>query len=256
MNLPYEGNEKLRELERRISQHEGLKTYWYCSNVNVIDRMGINDHGPVHIKIVANLALKILRLLRAGGLEPSVVKDHHLSPEEAEVIVVLAAALHDIGHIVHRENHEEFSITLAPRLIHELLGGLYEPGSRELAILTAETLHAIYAHKTEVEPLTVEAGVLKVADALDMEQGRARIPFQIGGITIHSVSAMAIDKVQVRRGKEKPIEIRVKMSNSAGIFQLDNLLKRKLEHSGIKDYFEINVEILEERKIVEQYRLS
>ncbi len=253
LNLPVEGNEKLAELERRISAHEGLKAYWYCSNVNVIDRMGINDHGPVHIKIVANLALKILRLLAAGGIEPSAVKHHKLSPADAEVIVVLAAALHDIGHIVHRENHEEFSIALSPPLIAELLAGLY--GERERAILTAEVLHAIYAHKTEVEPLTVEAGVLKVADALDMEQGRARIPFQIGGITIHSVSAMAIDKVQVRRGKEKPVEIKVKMSNSAGIFQLDNLLKRKLEHSGIKEHFEINVEIGEERKIVEQYRL-
>ncbi|MGQ9477424.1 MAG: HD domain-containing protein [Candidatus Bipolaricaulia bacterium] len=253
LNLPHSGNEKLRELERRISQHEPLKTYWYCSNVNVIDRLGINDHGPVHIKIVANLALKILRLLAASGVEPSVVKHHKLSPADAEVIVVLAAALHDIGHIVHRENHEEFSIALAPGLIRELIEGLYGP--REMAILTAEVLHAVYAHKTEIEPLTVEAGVLKVADALDMEQGRARIPFQIGGITIHSVSAMAIDKVQVRRGKEKPVELHIKMSNSAGIFQLDNLLKRKLEHSGIKDYFEINVEILEERKIVEQYRL-
>jgi metal-dependent HD superfamily phosphatase/phosphodiesterase len=253
LNLPHNGNERLAELERRISQHETLKAYWYCSNINVIDRLGINDHGPVHIKIVANIALKILRLLVASGIEPSAVKDHKLNQADAEVIVVLAAALHDIGHIVHREHHEEFSIAIAQVLLKELLEGLYE--ERERAIVTAEVLHAVYAHKTEVEPLTLEAGVLKVADALDMEQGRARIPFRTGGITIHSVSAMAIDKVQLRRGKERPVEIRVRMSNSAGIFQLDNLLKRKLEHSGIKDYFEINVEIQEERKIVEQYRL-
>lgn len=253
LNLPTEGNEKLAELERRIAAHERLKTYWYCSNINVINRMGINDHGPVHIKIVANMALRVLRLLVEGGIEPSAVRDHKLRPEDAEVILILAAALHDIGHIVHREHHEEFSISLAPGIIHELIDGLY--GEREQAIVAAEVLHAIYGHKTEIEPLTLEAGVLKVADALDMEQGRARIPFQTGGITIHSVSAMAIDKVQVRRGKEKPIEIRVKMANSAGIFQLDNLLKRKLERSGIKEYFEIRVEIQEERKIVEQYQI-
>lgn len=253
LNLPRSGNEKLAELEQRIGDHEALKTYWYCSNVNVIDRLGINDHGPVHIRIVANIALRILRLLMQSGLEPSAVKGHKLSQSDAEVIVVLAAVLHDIGHIVHREHHEEFSISIAPAIIGELLAGLYD--ERELAIITAEVLHAIYAHKTEVEPLTLEAGVLKVADALDMEQGRARIPFRTGGITIHSVSAMAIDKVRLGRGKERPVEIRVKMSNSAGIFQLDNLLKRKLEHSGIKDYFEIKVEIGEERKIVEQYRI-
>ncbi len=45
------------------------------------------------------------------------------------------------------------------------------------------------------------------------------------------------------------------MANSAGIFQLDNLLKRKLERSGIKEHFEIRVEIQEERKIVEQYQI-
>lgn len=253
LNLPVKGNERLAELERRIAAHEELKTYWYCSNINAIDRMGINDHGPVHIKIVANMALKILRLLVESGAEPSVVRDHHLASQDAEVIVVLAAVLHDIGHIVHRTNHEEFSISIAPGIIKELLEGLY--GERERAIITAEVLHAIYAHKTVVEPLTLEAGVVKVADALDMEQGRARIPFRSGGISIHSVSAMAIDRVQVRRGKEKPVEIRVKMANSAGIFQLDNLLRRKMERSGIKDYFEINVEIQEERKIVEQYQI-
>jgi len=253
LNLPTAGNEKLAEIERRIEAHEALKTYWYCSNINAIDRMGINDHGPIHVKIVANMALKILRLLRESGIEPSVVRDHKLTPEDAEVVIILAASLHDIGHIVHRDHHEEFSISIAPGIIHELLEGLY--GERERAIITAEVLHAIWGHKTAVEPLTLEAGVLKVADALDMEQGRARIPFKTGGITIHSVSAMAIDKVQVRRGKEKPVEIRVKMANSAGIFQLDNLLRRKMERSGIKEYFEINVEIQEERKIVEQYRI-
>ncbi len=253
LNLPIKENEKLAELEQRIAVHERLKAYWYCSNVNAIDRLGINDHGPVHIKIVANMALKILRLLGEAGIEPSAVRDHCLAPQDAEVIVILGAALHDIGHIVHRENHEEFSIALAPPIIGELLAGLY--ADREQAIITAEVFQAIYGHKTEVQPLTIEAGVLKVADALDMEQGRARIPFTTGGITIHSVSAMAIDKVQVRRGQERPIEIRVKMANSAGIFQLDNLLKRKLERSGIKQWFEIRVEIQEERKIVEQYQI-
>ncbi len=254
LNLPLDDNPKLAELERRIEAHRALNAYWYCSNINAVNRLGINDHGPVHVKIVARLALQILRLLRAAGLEPSVVRDHKLTHQDAEVIVALAACLHDIGHIIHRDHHEEFSLMLAPRLIRELLEGLYP--ERELAIITAEVLHAIWAHKTEIEPLTLEAGVLKVADALDMEQGRARIPFKTGEVTIHSVSAMAIDRVRVRPGKAKPVEIRIRMSNSAGIFQLDNLLRRKLERSGLKEYFEINVEIREEeRKIVEQYRI-
>jgi len=254
LQLPVGGNLKLKALVERIDKDAQLQTYWQCSNMIAIDRLGINDHGPIHIKIVCNLALKILRLLVSQGIQTSVERDYKLSSDDAEVIVVLTGCLHDIGHIVHREGHEEFSVALAVPIIEKLLSGLYE--GREKAIMTSETLHAIYAHKTEVRPLTLEAGVVKVADALDMEEGRARIPFAKGSPTIHAVSAMAIEKVRVRRGDEKPVCIEVSMSNSAGIFQLDNLLKPKLINSGIKEYFEIRAEITgKEKKIVSHYEI-
>lgn len=254
LNLPAGDNAQLKELLARINAHTRLQTYWQCSNVIAVDRLGINDHGPVHIKIVCNLALKLLRLLVEQGIPPSVERDYGLTAHDAEVVVVLAGCLHDIGHIVHRDGHEQFSVALAQPLIAELLRGLYD--EREQAILTSETLHAILAHDTPVRPLTLEAGVLKVADALDMEQGRARIPFQKGSLSIHAVSAMAIEKVQVRPGDERPICIEITMSNSAGIFQLDNLLKPKLLHSGIQHYFEIRAQITgQEKKIVTRYEL-
>lgn len=254
LNLPIQGNRKLAEIIKRIDAHVKLNTYWYCSNINAIDRLKMNDHGPVHIKIISNLALKILRLLTGSGIRTSVELNHRLSREDAEIIVVLTTCLHDIGHIVHRENHEEFSVALAPEILEDLLKGLYP--EREKAIITAEALHAIYAHKTEIEPLTLEAGVAKIADALDMEQGRARIPFAKGEPTIHAVSAMAIEKVQIKKGETKPVLINIRMSNSAGIFQLDNLLKPKLQYSGIKDYFEIRAQVTgEEKKIIEKYEI-
>ena len=254
LNLPINNNSKLKTLVERLDSHVPLQTLWTCSNVNAIDRMGINDHGPIHIKIVCNLALKILRLLMEQDIKTSVVTNHLLTNEDAELIVVLAGCLHDIGHIVHRIHHEDFSVALAPPLISELLSGLYE--EREKAIITSEALHAIYAHRTEVPPLTLEAGILKVADALDMEEGRARIPFSMGSPTIHAVSALAIEKVRVRKGDEKPVCIEIRMSNSAGIFQLDSLLKPKLQNSGIKEHFEIHAEITgEEKKIVSRYEI-
>jgi len=255
LNLPIRGNERLGEVVTRIDASVRLSTLWAASNVMVIDRMHINDHGPVHIKIITNIALKLLRLLIAGGVSPSVVADHNLTPEDAEVIVVLASVLHDIGHVVHRHKHEELSLILAPPLIRELLTGLYpeEPAT----VLEGEVLHAIHAHRREIAPLTVEAGVVKVADALDMEAGRARIPFTAGEPTIHSVSAMAIKKVRIMKGDERPVKIHVEMSNSAGIFQLDNLLREKLKRSGIAPYFEVIGEILgEEKKIVERYTIE
>jgi metal-dependent HD superfamily phosphatase/phosphodiesterase len=255
LNVPARGNRALTAVIERIDASTRLATLWTASNIMVIDRLHINDHGPVHIKIITNIALKLLRLLIEGGITPSVVTDHHLSQECAEVIVVLAAVLHDIGHVVHRDDHEAHSLILAPPLIQDLLHDLYS--EQEIAILEGEILHAIYAHRRDIRPLTVEAGVVKVADALDMEAGRARIPFVAGETTIHSVSAMAIEKVQILKGEKRPVKIHVKMSNSAGIFQLDNLLREKLKQSGIAQYFEVIGEIVgEEVKIVERYTIE
>ena len=44
----------------------------------------------------------------------------------------------------------------------------------------AEALHAIIGHRRRGDPLTIEAGVVRVADALDMEHGRSRVPFEAG----------------------------------------------------------------------------
>lgn len=255
LNIPTHGNERLEKVVARIDASERLSTLWAASNVVAIDRMHINDHGPVHVKIVANIALKLLRLLLEGGVTPSIVADHHLQEEDAEVVVVLAAALHDIGHVIHRHNHEELSLVLAPGLIEEFLAGIYTV--REATIIEGEVLHAIHAHRRDIQPLTVEAGVVKVADALDMESGRARIPFTAGEMTIHSVSAMAIKKVRIGKGEDRPVRIEIEMANSAGIFQLDNLLREKLKTSGIAQYFEVIGEIAgEEKKIVNRYTIE
>ncbi len=217
--------------------------------------MGINDHGPVHIRIMTNIGLKLLRLLIAGGVAPSVVADHGLTNDDAEVVVVLACVLHDIGHVIHRDEHELLSLVLAGPLIDRFLESLYDP--RATALIKGEVLHAIYAHQREIKTLTIEAGVVKVADALDMESGRARIPFEIGGPTIHSVSAMAIRKVRLERGEERPIKISVEMSNSAGIFQLDSLLRQKLENSTLSPYVEVEANVVgDEEKIVQKYSID
>jgi hypothetical protein len=257
LNVPVKQNEKLAAVVKRVDENIKLNTFWYCCNINAINRMGINDHGPVHIRIVSNIALKILRMLMEKGVQTSVEKDHQMTKDDAEVIVVLAACFHDLGHIVHRLHHEPFSVSIAIEMLPSLLNGIYE--EREKAIVISEVLHAIYAHDTDVPPLTLEAGVLKIADALDMEEGRARIPFKAGTATIHAVSALAIDDVQLKDGQKKLVCIEIAMNNSAGIFQIDNLLKPKLKNSGIAEYFELHVQIIGdgtgEKKIVERYEI-
>ena len=246
-NIPFEGNKKLEKLISRVGRDKVLNTLLRMSNINAIDRLGYNDHGPVHIKIIANLGLKIIRLFSKKRIVPSIVKNYGLKNEDAEIVVVLAAILHDIGHAVHRERHETLSTLFALPIIDNLLGGIYKK-VEEKTIIKYETLQAIYSHEPEIKPLTIEAGVVKVADALDMEKGRARIPYQIGRINIHSTSAMAIEKVEVMEGKEKPLRIVILMSNPAGIFQIDELLKEKIRTSGIEKMLEVEAKILKEGK--------
>ncbi len=251
-SVPVENNEKLRAVVERIKKDEELNTLWKASNIVAIDRLGFNDHGPVHVKIVANLALKMLRILVKRGQIPGIVKNYGMGNEDAEVVVVLAAALHDIGHAIHREDHENNSVFLASPIIDRLLEGIYE--GEKKTVMKVEILHAIFSHRASVMPLTLEAGIVKIADALDMEEGRARIPFEIGKVNIHSVSAMAIRKVEVEEGDNKPLKIKISMRNSAGIFQVDELLKDKIETSGIRDLVEVEARVVgeSEEKIVNE----
>ncbi len=255
LNIPVRGNEKLGAVIKFVDGDKKLQTLWKCSNILAIDRLGYNDHGPIHIKIVANGALKLLRMLVENGVEPSVKTDYGMSVEDAEVIVILASIMHDLGMAIGREEHEFFSIPLALEFLNRYLPACY--GEEEATIIASEVLHAIVTHHASSRPLTIEAGIVKVADALDMEQGRARIPFEAGKVNIHSVSALSITKVGIEEGEEKPITIRIEMSNPAGIYQVDNLLGAKIKGSGLEDYIHVEAVIggEGERRMIERFEI-
>jgi len=255
IRVPARHNPRLQQVIDRVNANDELYTLWQVINVNAVQRLAMNDHGPVHVQIVTNIALKLLRLLVDRSVTPSVVVGHNLTIEDAEVIVVLASLLHDIGMSIHRVDHELYSLFLARPKLRELLEGIYDLPT--LTILTSEILHAIISHRAGGLPLTLEAGVVRVADALDMAQGRSRIPFQAGKVDIHSVSATAIEQVIIEQGELKPIRIVVRMNNSAGIFQLDELLKDKLEGSGLEPYIEVEatIEGESEKKLIQTFRI-
>ncbi|MFH0875534.1 MAG: HD domain-containing protein [archaeon] len=255
MNLSIKGNEKLKKVLDRINKNVRLNTLWECSNTTTVRRMGYSDHGPVHVTIVANIALKLLRNLLDAKVVPNIVKDYSMKNEDAEIIVVLGSVLHDIGNSIHRHEHEMGSVILANPLIFELINGLYN--EKEKTIIASEVLNTIICHDKEVETLTIESGVVKLADALDMKEGRARIPFNLGKQDIYAVSAMAIDDVIISSTKEKPIAIEIVMNNSAGIFQVDYLLKNKLKNSLIEKYVSVTAEVKNksEKKILTKYEI-
>ena len=185
INVPARANRKLRTLIERVNADRQLKGWWHVSNVNAVARMEINDHSWVHIQIVTNIALKLLRQLTKHGVKPSVVSDYG-------------------------------------------------------------------------KPLTLEAGIVRVADALDMAQGRSRIPFERGRVSIHSLSAAAIDDVEIKDGEDRPILIEILMNNSSGIYQVDGLLKAKLRGSGLEPYVEViaHIDTEAEKRLVPAYRLE
>lgn len=254
-NIPFRSNAKLKHVIDSVKADTKLHSFWKCANVMAIDRMGYTDHGPTHVKIVANLALKLLRILVNRQVKPSIVKNYGMKNEDAEVVVVLGSIFHDLGMVVSRNDHEKYSALIALEFIEEYLKPVYS--EEERAIMCSEVLHAIVAHERPNKPLTVEAGIVGIADALDMEAGRARIPFEAGKIDIHAVSALSIEKVEITEGEKKPITIKITMSNSAGVFQIDELLKPRIENSGLQDHIHVVAEITgeKERKIIEKFEI-
>jgi len=256
INLPARHNPKLQALVDRINTDTELYTLWECANVNAVTRLGMSDHGPVHVRLIANIALRLLRLLVARDITPNIVKDHGLTVEDAEVVVSLAALMHDLGMSIHRSDHEQYSLFVAQMKLRDVLPAAY-PDPHIATIVRSEILHAIIAHRSDGEPLTLEAGVVRVADALDMAKGRSRIPFEAGVVNIHSLSASAIDSVTIAPGESKPIRISIRMNNSAGIFQVDELLKEKLHGSGMEPHVEVEatLEGEAEKKLIQVFRL-
>jgi len=236
------GNELLEKVLDSINNNHEIKTLWKIINVNATDRLGYSDHGPMHFQLVANYALRIQRILDKKGIEMSIVKDFELTYSHAEVVVFLASVLHDLGMSIHRSGHEQFSLFLANPFLKEILAFL---PVEERMVVVSETLHAIisHSHGSSGKTSTIEGGIVRVADALDMTKGRARISRLVD---INNVSNNAIESVFVNEGQEKHVEIKVVMTNPAGLFQVDDLVDEKLGPSGLSKFIDVKAYILED----------
>src|SRR4051794_3008829 len=256
INVPARGNRTLRDVVDRVNRDESIKALWHAANVNAVARMQINDHSWVHIQIVTNIGLKLLRELKRAGVEPGMVADYSMRQEDAEVVVALGCLTHCLGMAIHRHGHEEMSLFLAADRLPKLVEGLYD--EPESTIVQAEVLQAIISHRSDGQPLSIEAGVVRVADALDMAKGRSRIPFESGRVSIHSLSAAAIEGVHIESAESGGrVLVHVVMNNSSGLYQVDNLLRSKLRGSGLEEYIEVEVEIEgeTEKRLLSSFRL-
>jgi uncharacterized protein len=254
VRAPTRGNRRLQALLDGANADAELRTWWHMAQV-ASERLGMSDHSWVHVQIVLNIGLRVLRLLARAGIEPAMVTDHGMGRRDAEVVVAAGALLHDVGMSIHRADHEAYSLFLAERKLRELLDDAYREPER--TVVVAEALHAIIGHRRRGDPYTLEAGVVRVADALDMAQGRSRVPVEAGRVGIHSLSAAAIDEISIEAGEELAVRVEVKMNNSAGIFQVDDLLATKLRGTPLEGHVEVvaTIEGETEKRLLTEFRL-
>ncbi|MCS7107516.1 MAG: HD domain-containing protein [Acidilobaceae archaeon] len=211
------------------------------SNVNATVRMLYNDHGPVHAAIVAGASLEIMELLLEGGMIPSsIAHGTTRDMDHARLIVMMGAYLHDIGNSVHRSSHEFTGVQLSYHILSRLLPELLAQEEMRLIYrIRSEIMNVIHSTAPEVQAITVEASIVKVADGTDMAEGRARIPYAKGKMDMHALSAMSIKRVELEPGASRPVRIKVFMNSYAGYFQLEHVLVPKIKSTLIRDHVEI-----------------
>jgi len=254
VRAPTRGNRKLEAFLEAVNADDQVRAWWYMAQVHA-ERLGMSDHSWVHVQIVLNVSLRLLRLLAKAGVEPAMVVDHGMGQRDAEVVVAAGALFHDVGMSIHRADHEAYSLFLAQGALERLFDGVYKQPVRSIVI--AEALHAIIGHRRRGEPYTLEAGVVRVADGLDLAQGRSRLPIEAGQEGIHSISAAAIDEVRISAGEQRPVRVEIEMNNSAGIFQVDDLLATKLRGTPLEGRVEVVAEVKgeSEKRLLSGFRL-
>ena len=242
------GESRALEMYQYLSGSPKVQSYLRTANRMAVSRLGYTDHGPVHAEVATWNALKIFDILEET-FQPNVVAEGIGDIDDARLIVLASTYLHDIGMVVHRNEHPQASINLAGPILESKLMDIYNDPAKATDIFSF-ILHGIYAHDDDTQCLTLEAGITKLGDGCDLTKGRTKVPFQKGKVDINSVSALAIDNVILERGKEHPLRITVAMDNPAGVFQVEAVLEKKISTSGLQDHVKVDVLVNGDRLVL------
>jgi uncharacterized protein len=233
------GNRALQKLYKDFSYSKEFREHCDAANDLVVKRLGYNDHGIIHAKIVARNALKLYSIFEKRGIKANFVIENDGNLEDVKLILLLSSLLHDIGNSIHRDEHFLHSTHLA----NDILAAQKMSPRKKLAIL-----ECVYAHDESVIATSVEASIVKIADALDMEQGRARMPFSRGNMDIHTVSALAIKKVEIKEGKDRPVSLNILMSCVSGIYQVQEMLLKQIKLGKLENQIDVKVDMTPDSK--------
>jgi metal-dependent HD superfamily phosphatase/phosphodiesterase len=241
-------NTRALEMYQYLSGSPKVQSYLRTANRMAVSRLGYTDHGPVHAEVATWNALRAFDILDET-FQPNVVAEGIGDIDDARLIVLSSTYLHDIGMVVHRNEHNQAAVQLASTILESKLMNIYNDPAKATDILSF-ILHGIYAHDDDTQCLTLEAGMTKIGDGADMTKGRTIVPFQKGKVDIHSVSAMAINDVILEKGEKKPLRITVAMDNPAGVFQVQAVLEKKLSTSSLQDHVDIDILVNGDRLVL------
>ena len=218
----------------------------YANNVSIV-RMGFNDHGPVHMRIVAMNVIIMMNILKEAGVKMNLETEGVGDFEDSLIGAVYAAMLHDTGMSVGRHEHELHSAHLSLPIIDRLLSHAFPGNIHKRIIIRSTALEGIYGHMGSRSVHSLEAGVVQVADGCDMTKGMARISMALSNNPkvgdIHQYSANSIEEVRLSKGREHPIHIDVLMSSEVGLFQVEEVLLAKIASSTAKSHIELYAQV-------------
>jgi uncharacterized protein len=236
-------------LELLIADEEVRTMHEYANHLS-IKRLGFNDHGAVHMRIVARNALTIAQLLRTQGVSLSLSREAIGDEDDENCALLLAGFLHDLGMTLTRQIHEQTVLPLVMPIVTRHLDHIYGSSSMKYVVRSL-ALEAMLGHMATIAIHSYEAGIILVADGSDMECGRAELVMayakqegvNLGHIgSVHQHSAHAIEKVYIEAGKQRKVAITILMNNPTGYFQVEETLLGKMSKSPIKDLVEVVVQ--------------
>jgi hypothetical protein len=230
------------EIYKRLLADPRMTAHWGMANYLTVGRLNYNDHGPIHARVTAAYAMQLTRyLMDDARTHMDVIASGAGDADDVMLVVLAGIMMHDIGNGLHRTNHEAMGVIMAQPILNEWLTDLYSDVEQRTLIQNF-VLSAIQCHDINPPPLYMEGAIVAVADGCDMTKGRARMPFDLGKLDIHAVSALAIEDVRIEPTHDgMPVEIEVMMSNSAGIFQVEETLIRKINATPLKPHVRVSV---------------
>ncbi len=241
---------KCERLLRILENDEEVYNLLEQANKVMVVRMGFNDHGRVHSKIVALNALKIYSILEKRKIFGNIIFEEIGDSEDVRMALLLGAYVHDIGNSISRDDHEILSVILAHSIITRMLQRA-DPNANtgKIAMMRSIIFEEILCHLGKYRSTSLESKIVATADGTDMTKGRARIPYKIFKPDIHKFSALAIEDVSIYEGKKKPVRIIVEMNDTTGVFQVEEQLLQKTTDVDFRDYIEVIVRIKGRKEI-------